>query len=64
MIYSSEKKAKFHFKLETGGPSASTLLILSIYTPFSTHAHTHTHTHTDTHTHTLWKVFVNNIFFL
>ena len=40
MMYSSEKKAKFHFKSETGGPSASTLLILSIYTPSSC---THTH---------------------
>ena len=26
-------KEKFHFKLEPGGPRASTLLILSIYTP-------------------------------
>ena len=73
MMYSSEKKAKFHFKSETGGPRASTLLILAIYTPSScththtrTHAHTHTHTqththtktHTHTHTHTLYGRFL------
>ena len=49
-MYSSEKKAKFHFKSETRGQRAITLLILSIYTPSSC-------------THTLCGRFLWTIYF-